>query len=407
MPQVSVIVPVFNVENYVGRCINSILSQTYRDLELILVDDGSTDRSLEICRNWAALDSRVRVIAQKNAGVSEARNRGLSEARGEYVQFADSDDYIAPDMTERLLSAMQFYGQDSAICSLLQMIEKPDGSLQRVLLGLHQKESERVFDRDALWKNMLSLVWHTSAMEGPCNKLYTRKIIEENGLRFPCDVSLGEDFLFNMEYYKRCRGLVFVAKPLYFYRIIEKSESLTCRARPDFLQTMCLVENALYSSVEEHHRLTREERQIFADHFSARLCAGFSHLSLKCGEEMAKQQIAKVIQREDVQKAFEKMGGAFPQYAAIPGYVKQYDVGQIVAECVRIARPQAVDPAAVPAAPAPMPGVANRILTKTMRGLQKIPVKPLQKWARIVELNLMTVGMKTTFSRIFRKVAHR
>lgn len=391
MPQVSVIVPVFNVEEYVGRCINSILSQTFRDLELILIDDGSTDGSLEICRNWEVLDSRVCVITQKNAGVSEARNRGLDAARGEYVQFVDADDYIDPDMTQKLLSAMHFYGREMAACSLLQIVEKADGSEERVRLGLHQEESERVFDRNALWRNMVSLVWNTSAMEGPCNKMYVRKIITDHALRFPSDISIGEDFLFNMEYCKYCNGLVFLAKPMYFYRVVEESGSLTCRARPDFLSSMCRVEKALRDSVTAHHPPDEEERQILTDHFMSRLCSGFLNLSVKCDEQTAKKQIAAAVQREDVQAAFAQSSGFFSQYAAFPPLVRQCDVGAIIAESRRIASPQKEQPAS---APMPRPGAANRALAKVLRGLQRLPVPPLKRWAMRTEHTLSTSGLR-------------
>lgn len=400
MPQVSVIVPVYNVEDIVGRCINSILSQTFRDLELILVDDGSRDGSLEICCNWARLDARVRVISQQNGGVSCARNRGLAEACGKYIQFVDSDDYIAPNMTEKLLTAMRFYKREAVVCSCIQLIQNKNGRSNKIFLGLSDKKSELVFDHHQLWRNMLPLVWNTSSMEGPCNKLYTRRIIEEQHLTFPQDLSLGEDFLFNLEYYKYCNGLVFLSEPLYFYRVIEESKSLTNRARPSFLQEICRIECALQNHVAEHHELSKNERQILADHFSARLCAGFLHLSKKCSEDAAKKQIAEVLQIDGVQQAFAIMGGAFPQYAAFPALVHRCDVGRIVEECRRITYPEPLPP------PPPTPGFANRALTKTMRGLQHFPIAPVQKWARIVELNLMTMGLKTTIFRIIHKIAH-
>lgn len=403
MPQVSVIVPVFNAQQSLGRCINSILSQTFRDLELILVNDGSTDGSEQICRNWAELDPRVKIIEKPNGGVSRARNRGLEEASGEYIQFVDSDDYIAADMTEKLLAAMQFYGRETAVCSCWQITERDGETTERIKLGLHKKGSELVFDRDGLWNTMLLLVWETSSMECPWNKLYVRKIIEDNGIRFPLELSLGEDFVFNLEYFRHCNGLVFLNEPLYYYRVVENSQSLTCRARPDFLQTICCVEDALRASVEAHHELDEVERQILADHFTSRLCTGFLHLSTRCGEMMAKRQIAEIVRRDDVQEAFAAMGGAFPKYAGFPALVRRCDVGGIVAECIRITTPE--PPAPVPVPP-PAPGLANRALVKTMRGLQKLPVAPLRKWARIMELNLMTVGLKTTMQRVGGKLTH-
>lgn len=104
---VSIIIPVYKVEKYLSKCIESILKQTYFDLELILVDDGSPDKCPEICDTYASKDERVVVIHQKNAGVSAARNAGLEKAKGEYIGFVDPDDWIAPEMYEKMIQAME------------------------------------------------------------------------------------------------------------------------------------------------------------------------------------------------------------------------------------------------------------------------------------------------------------
>lgn len=106
---ISVIVPVYNTKAYLGRCVDSLLRQTYRDLEIILVDDGSTDGSGELCDSYAAGDERVRVFHKENGGSSSARNLGLDKAAGEYVGFVDSDDYVDPDMYERLYAGIREY----------------------------------------------------------------------------------------------------------------------------------------------------------------------------------------------------------------------------------------------------------------------------------------------------------
>ena len=113
---VSIIIPVYNAEKCLGYCLNSIASQTYRNLEIILVNDGSTDDSLKICNNYAFLDSRIRVIDIPNAGVSNARNVGLKAATGEYIEFADADDVLNPKMVETLVDKMDTYQSDLVIC---------------------------------------------------------------------------------------------------------------------------------------------------------------------------------------------------------------------------------------------------------------------------------------------------
>ena len=117
MAVISVIVPVYKVEKFLDRCINSIIQQTFTNLEIILVDDGSPDRSGEICDEWKMKDKRIRVIHKENGGLSDARNKGLDVATGDYVAFIDSDDWIDPDMFQLLYDATQKYQADIAECS--------------------------------------------------------------------------------------------------------------------------------------------------------------------------------------------------------------------------------------------------------------------------------------------------
>lgn len=124
MNLVSVIIPVYNVEAYLERCISSVGNQTYQSIQLVLVDDGSTDRSGEICDAWAAKDSRVTVIHQENGGVSAARNTGLEKACGEYILWVDSDDYIAPDAVEKLINSALRTNADMVICDFVKGAEE-------------------------------------------------------------------------------------------------------------------------------------------------------------------------------------------------------------------------------------------------------------------------------------------
>ena len=113
---ISIIVPVYNVEQYLDRCVKSLLQQTYKNLEIILVDDGSPDRCGQMCDNYAKLDSRVLVIHKENGGLSDARNAGLSHAHGEYIAFVDSDDYIEADMISELYNACHNQDADIVVC---------------------------------------------------------------------------------------------------------------------------------------------------------------------------------------------------------------------------------------------------------------------------------------------------
>ena len=179
-PLLSIIVPVYKVENYLQKCIDSILAQTFTDFELILVEDGSPDGCPALCDAAAAKDARIRVLHQKNGGLSAARNAGLDVARGEWIGFVDSDDYIAPEMYETLYKAVQNTGADLALCDYAAVDEAGIPCLPPYT-GLAQ----RIFTGRELLKRA------TNTMAQPAwNKLYRRVIFAQ--LRYP-EGKLNED----------------------------------------------------------------------------------------------------------------------------------------------------------------------------------------------------------------------
>lgn len=208
MPQISVIVPVYKVEKYLGRCVESILTQTFEDFELILVDDGSTDRSGEICDEYAAKDDRIRVIHKQNGGVSSARNAGLDAAQGEFVAFVDSDDYVEPDYLQVLCN----HNVDLSFCGSVRHLE--DGSIKDNLIPTVDKgKNEKKLLQVWLEKGYLCSVWA---------KLIRKSII--NSLRFREDMCYGEDSVFVMSIANRCNTYFCTDKIMYHY---VKYDSLT------------------------------------------------------------------------------------------------------------------------------------------------------------------------------------
>lgn len=166
---ITVIVPVYKVEAYLDRCVQSIVDQCYQKLEVILVDDGSPDRCPEMCDAWAEKDSRIRVIHKENGGLSDARNAGMAVATGEYISFIDSDDWIAPEMLERLVKALERDDSDIAACTVEMVWEdgrQPEYLTVRKELVLDQLEAQRALLHETLLKQP---VWY---------KLYRRKTIQ-------------------------------------------------------------------------------------------------------------------------------------------------------------------------------------------------------------------------------------
>lgn len=208
---ISVIVPIYNAEAKLKRCIDSVLNQTHRDFELILINDGSTDGSLEICENAALLDERVKVISIENSGVSNARNLGLEKAKGDYISFVDSDDYVTPDYLYYLYETLISTSSDIAIGGTIDVKD-----------GVERKTSEdngEVFvikARDFKWIGPLAhtVVW---------GALYRRKVIEE--LKFDSSLFVGEDTYFFAKALKNASTVSYVKRCMYYYVIYSESES--------------------------------------------------------------------------------------------------------------------------------------------------------------------------------------
>ena len=206
---VSIIVPIYNAEQYLRRCVDSILNQEYTDYELLLVNDGSTDASGDICEEYGDRDSRVIVIQKENTGVSDSRNRALDRARGKYLQFLDSDDWITPDATRLFVRAAEEYGCDMVISDFYRVVGErlspkgdieEEGVLTREEFAAHMMENPADFYYGVLW-----------------NKLYRRDIVEEHKLRMDTDISWCEDFMFNLEYIRYAKVFYALHAPIYYY----------------------------------------------------------------------------------------------------------------------------------------------------------------------------------------------
>lgn len=211
-PKISVIVPVYNAEQFLQRCVSSILNQSYINIELILVDDGSDDHSGEICDAFAQQDNRVEVVHQFNVGVSSARNRGLELAKGDYLLFVDSDDALATDACERLVAVLNDGEKDCIIFGLLQ----DSGSIWA--------SSKRIdyYSQAELRKDFVYLL-NEELLSSPVNKLYKCSLIHTG---FDEHISFGEDLLFNISYIKACERVCVITDLLYLHNNLNIS-SLT------------------------------------------------------------------------------------------------------------------------------------------------------------------------------------
>lgn len=212
-PLISVIVPVYRVEEYLDKCINSIVSQSYRNLEIILIDDGSPDRCGAICDAWAGRDPRIKVLHKENSGLSDTRNMGLEMARGELITFVDSDDYTAPDMIGRLYQMIKDHSADISICGRYLVYENGRVTVK------DKKNAAFVMDSEAAIRNMCALVYYDVASWG---KLYRSSLFEH--IRFPVG-KLSEDWYVTYRLLDRADTVAYDSTPLYYY--FQRNNSLS------------------------------------------------------------------------------------------------------------------------------------------------------------------------------------
>lgn len=208
LPLISIIVPIYNLELYLDICLSSIIKQIYPNLEIILVNDGSTDSSLSICEKYCQLDSRIKVISQVNSGVSVARNTGLEYAKGEYICFIDGDDYIIPNYIQLLADAIIEYQTDISVCKIAKLkhtdfnIVKMHSANKKVsVIDSKKALCEMIYQRDLSWEVVA--------------KLYSKKSLQ--GLLFDKNESIGEDFTFSYHYLHNCNGVAVCDFTGYYY----------------------------------------------------------------------------------------------------------------------------------------------------------------------------------------------
>lgn len=203
---ISVIVPVYNTAPYLNQCLSSILTQTYSDLEIICINDGSTDESLKILQTIAQNDPRVIVLSQENSGVSAARNAGLEMAHGDYVAFVDSDDELEPDMYETLLNLATDYHADIAHCGYKKI--HLDGTEKDV------QGTKKLLVQDS-WEAAYCLLAGENFTGGLWNKLYKRELFSD--VHFDTSLKINEDVLVNVQVFCKAKKLVFFDVPKYHY----------------------------------------------------------------------------------------------------------------------------------------------------------------------------------------------
>lgn len=237
--KVSVIIPIYNGEKYFADCIQSILDQSFTNIEIIVINDGSTDGSLSLIKRYAQNDSRIVVINQKNKGVSAARNAGLSKARGDYIMFVDADDYIArKDALELLIDFAKENGNPDVVC-----FRRVGDTRGRKAPSGYSKLNDSIIGR-MIVDETINTLW---------DKLYKKSIIKENSIKFPVGIRMAEDLLFNVQYFCEAKTIGFFDEELYYYRE-DNQESATKKYMPNKYDDLMYVNRKMSEIIDNRSK---------------------------------------------------------------------------------------------------------------------------------------------------------
>lgn len=305
-PKYSVIIPVYNAEKTLNRCIDSLLEENYMDAEIILVNDGSRDRSGDICQSYAAGEHNIRYVDKENGGVSTARNAGLDIAAGEYILFVDSDDYVAPGYFSTIESLCNKTHGD-----LIQFSVQFDNGKQKKK-RLYTAVS--TYTRKALAPRIMEAI-HKKTINAPWAKLFKRKIIEDYHIRFPVGVSVGEDYVFNLVYSFFIQSYTVTDKVVYVVNT-ENEHSLTRGRQEGFLQQCEIAEEFFYRMLDTAP-LSAKERDNYCRAYNFGKCRGTYHKA----KLMHKEKLGWFARQKRLMQICDRING---QHMKFPntGYCK-------------------------------------------------------------------------------------
>lgn len=250
---ISIIIPVYNTELYLEKCIQSVISQSYKNWECILINDGSKDSSGSICDKWKEKDNRIRVIHQENQGVSTTRNRGINESKGEFITFVDSDDWLENKYLEDLYNEIKSNNTDLVVSGIIRNTLSQTEHIIASTKGIFKISPQYIDEFNDL--NIKYLLFP------PYAKLYKKEIIEYNNIRYNKDFSYGEDLLFNYTYLNHVKNYSVIKKANYHYRILGNN-SLSSQIRINQFDIDYYQWKLLYNFYF-NHKLCNESSKVY------------------------------------------------------------------------------------------------------------------------------------------------
>ena len=255
MIEVSVVVPIYNAGKKLEKCIKSILNQTFTNFELILVNDGSTDNSINICKKYELKDNRVRVIDKKNEGSIATRNRGVMEASGDYIMFVDADDYIATTAIEKLYIDAKDKDLDIIVCNTYKVLG--DRAIIKQINNSHYFKNDKIYEGNDIKDKLAEAYLHGHPFPASIHsKLYKRELLLSSGKYLDRIKFLGDDMYYNLEMFLKAQKVKVIREPLYYYR----TGGFTSRYMPHHFYDIVNGYEIQKEVIEEYYIDTKVER---------------------------------------------------------------------------------------------------------------------------------------------------
>lgn len=255
MIEVSVVVPIYNAGKKLEKCIKSILNQTFTNFELILVNDGSTDNSINICKKYELKDNRVRVIDKKNEGSIATRNRGVMEASGDYIMFVDADDYIATTAIEKLYIDAKDKNLDIIVCNTYKVLG--DRAIIKQINNSHYFKNDKIYEGNDIKDKLAEAYLHGHPFPASIHsKLYKRELLLSSGKYLDRIKFLGDDMYYNLEMFLKAKKVKVIREPLYYYR----TGGFTSRYMPHHFYDIVNGYEIQKEVIEEYYIDTKAER---------------------------------------------------------------------------------------------------------------------------------------------------
>jgi len=314
MPEISIIVPIYNGAKYINKCIEMIINQTFKDFELIIVDDGSTDNSREMCKGYSEKDNRIKVISKKNEGTWAARNRAIDESIGKYIIFFDCDDFYEDDLLFVMHQSISNNDADLVISGQTNVTVDENGETLRRVKVLPKEQFFKT--KNDILDNYI-LLRKEEIGDTLWNKIYKAEIIKKYNLKFE-KYKRGEDTLFNVNYYEHIDKCFVISKAFYSYRI-ENANPVWMKYSENYLNIVSMENDAIISKLKEWGKYNKEAEEYQATHFIYRIIEYFygvtypkNNLSFKnrykkISELISKQEVKKNLEISKVHGKFNKL----------------------------------------------------------------------------------------------------